>query len=196
MKKTTRKVIIKKERDVYTYAEMWHTSSCLLKKGIDNREGSYHQFMASLVFTAFTLEAYLNHIGPKLFQCWTDLERLGPREKLNVISEHLGVKVSNGHRPWQIIKKLFGFRNDIAHGKSVVVQSEEVIPLDKHNDELFRELVKPDWENFCTEENAQKAREDVGKIIHLLYEAGKGKSKDDYPFIKGIQLRSAKLLNE
>jgi hypothetical protein len=194
MKKTTRKVIIKKERDVSTYAEMWHTSSYLLERGINKPEGSYHQFMASLVFTAFTLEAYLNHIGPKIFQCWTDLERLGPREKLNVISEHLGVTVNNGHRPWQIIKKLYGFRNEIAHGKSVVVQFEEVIPLDKHNDELIRKFVKTDWENFCTEENAQKAREDVGKIIYFLHEAGK--SEDDYPFIKGFQFGNAKLLNE
>ena len=84
--KSRKKVLVNKEREVKTYAEMWHTSCCLLKKGLEEPEGSFHQFMASLVFTAFTLEAYLNHIGPKIFKCWGDLERLGPREKVNIIA--------------------------------------------------------------------------------------------------------------
>jgi len=84
MDKTKAKVIIKKECEVNTYADMWHTSHYHLEKGIKDQEGCYHQFMASLVFTAFTLEAYFNHIGPQLFKRWPDLERLGPKGKLNV----------------------------------------------------------------------------------------------------------------
>ena len=101
-----RKVIVTKERNVTTYAEMWHTSYCLLVKGQEERRMSVHQFRASLIFSAFTLEAYLNHIGTKIFSCWEDLERLSPKEKLNVIAERLNVEVDYGKRPWQIMKKI------------------------------------------------------------------------------------------
>jgi hypothetical protein len=87
------KVTVTKDREVITYAELWHTSRCLLKKGQDEKEGSFHQFMASLVFTAFTLEAYLNHIGPKVFNCWAAIERLGPKEKLDIITEKIGLTI-------------------------------------------------------------------------------------------------------
>jgi hypothetical protein len=54
MNKAKQQILIKKEREVNTYADMWHSSRCLLDKGIEDQKGSYHQFMASLVFTAFT----------------------------------------------------------------------------------------------------------------------------------------------
>jgi len=51
------KIAISKERNVRTYAEMWHTSRVLLQKGTEIEKSSHHQYIASLVFTAFTLEA-------------------------------------------------------------------------------------------------------------------------------------------
>jgi hypothetical protein len=192
--KSKRIVSVSKERVVKTYAEMWHTSYCLFQKGIEDQKGCCHQFMASLVFTAFTLEAYLNHIGPKVFNCWDDLERLSPREKLNVIVEKLQVDIHYGHRPWQVVKHLFGFRNNIAHGKSVVVKSNSVVPLDRYSDDRLGDYARTVWEKYCTRENAKKAREDVEKIVHLLYEAGS--FVDDYPFVKGVQLHRAALVDE
>lgn len=58
-----KKALVTKERDVRTHAELWHTSNCLLESGKQVREGSAHQFRASLVFRAFALEAYLNWQG-------------------------------------------------------------------------------------------------------------------------------------
>ena len=192
--KSKRKIEVTKQRKVKTYAELWHTSHCLLEKGIEERKGSLHQFRASLVFTAFTIEAYLNHIGPKVFKCWDDLERLAPREKLNVIAERLQVDVNYGRRPWQVMKQLFGFRNDIAHGKSEVVKTSDVVPLHKYSDEHFGDFARTGWEKYCTRENAQKVREDVEKIVHALYEAGR--FKHDYLFIRGFQLGSATVIDE
>lgn len=192
--KSKRKVAVSKEREVKTYAEMWHMSCCLLQKGLNDPKGSFHQFMASLVFTAFTLEAYLNHIGPKVFKCWDDLERLAPRKKLNVMAERLQVDINYGKRPWQVMKNLFGFRNDIAHGKSAVVKISNVVSLDKYSDRRLGDFVRTDWEKYSTCENAIKAREDVEKIVHALYRAGR--FKDDYPFVKGNQLHGATVIDE
>jgi len=193
MKKQTRLVSVYKEREVKTYANMWHTSLCLLKKGIDNQEGSFHQFMASIIFTAFTLEAYLNHIGIKLFNNWSDHERLGPREKLDFIANHLGVTVDHGKRPWQIMKQLFGFRNDIAHGKSETIKTNEVIPEKNQDDEYMWRTAETKWEKFCNQKNAIRAREDVEKIVNILHE--EGAFEDDYPFIQGVQIGSATIVN-
>jgi hypothetical protein len=185
MDKLKGKMFVTKEREVNTYADMWHTSRCLLEKGMEDPKGCYHQFMASLVFTAFTLEAYFNHVGPQLFKYWSDLERLGPKEKLNIIGERLGVKVDYSRRPWQVMKHLFGFRNDKAHGKSQIIKMSEVISSHKYSDTRFGERVQTEWEKYCTQRNAQKAREDVEAMINELHRLGK--FKPDYPFLTGIQ---------
>ena len=190
-----KKVIVTKERNVTTYAEMWHTSSCLLVKGQEDAKMSVHQFRASLVFTAFTLEAYLNHIGAKIFSCWEDLERLSPKEKLNVIAERLDIGIHYGKRPWQIMKKLFQFRNDIAHGKSIKITSEKIVPLEKHSDDDFNELFeRTRWEKYCTPLNAVRARDDVKCIVETLHAAAG--FKDDFPFVSGFQLGGATVVEE
>lgn len=82
--KTKQKIEVRKEREVNTYVLLWDTSKYLFGKGIEDEKGSFYQFKASIIFMAFTLEAYLNHIGEKLFTNWKHIERkLGPQEKLN-----------------------------------------------------------------------------------------------------------------
>jgi hypothetical protein len=189
----SKKLVITKEREVRTYAEMWHTSGFLLKKGVENKTGSYLMFMASLVFTAFTLEAYLNHIGPKLFKCWGDLERLGPREKLNIVLDRLNITVNNGKRPWQVMKRLFSFRNDIAHGKSEVVKMRDKVSLNMYSERKLEDVILTKWEEYCTKSNAQKAREDIEKIVITIHEAG---NFDDYPFVFGLESGSETVIEE
>ena len=190
-----RKVIVTKERNVTTYAEMWHTSYCLLVKGQEELRMSVHQFRASLIFSAFTLEAYLNHIGSKTFSCWEDLERLSPKEKLNVIADRLDVEIDYGKRPWQIMKKLFQFRNDIAHGKSIKVKSEKILPLENHSDDDFHELFeRTRWEKYCTEKNALRAREDVEAIVKIMHRAAG--FENDFPFVSGFQVGGATVVDE
>lgn len=58
----TQKVVITKERTLNTYAELWHASDCVLNAGLKNAEGCVWQFLSSAVLTAFSFEAYLNHV--------------------------------------------------------------------------------------------------------------------------------------
>jgi hypothetical protein len=186
-----RKVKIKKERQVVTYAELWHTSWSLLKQGQNQEDGSFHQFMGSLVFTAFSLEAYLNHIGPRVFRNWLALERLAPQEKLDIIAEKIGLHVDYGKRPWGIMKQLFGFRNEIAHGKSIKVAEEQIVPLGKEDD-CMRQFAKTKWKKFCTRHNAEGARKDVEQMVRALH--AKAEIKDEFPFVGGFQETEASLL--
>ena len=168
---------------------MWHTSGCLLQKGLDDQKGSFHQFMASLVFTAFTLEASLNHIGQKVFNCWNDLENLTPKKKLSIISEKLDVKINYAEKPWQVMQEIFKFRNYIAHGKSESINTTVEMPLHKFSDKKFGELLETNWMEYCTQQNAERAREDVEKIVKILYAAGS--FENDFPFASGLQHGSA-----
>ena len=186
------RIRITKLRDVHTYCEMWYASQSLLLDGRSDAEGSYCQFMRSLVFTAFSLEAYLNHIGPRLLESWPAMERRSPKNKLTTIAKKLGIEIDFETQPWQIMEGLLGFRNDIAHGKTVKVQDDVVVPLEEHN-RHYLEFAQTDWEKFCTQENAERAREDVERIVRTLDEAsGLGK----HPFIGGWQETEATLEGE
>jgi hypothetical protein len=186
--RSKQRVSVEKVREVITYAEMWHTSLSLLSRGQEQVRGSAHQFRASLVFTAFTLEAYLNHVGLKLFTCWEDLERLGSKEKLNLIAEHLEVPANYAVRPWQVMKELFSLRNALAHGKSRILKPPAKVVSVDDEEPIEKWIARTEWEQFCTEENAIKARADVAKIAKTIYEAAKTKGYDTgHPFVKGGQ---------
>ncbi len=152
--------------------------------------------MASLTFTAFTLEAYLNQIGPKLLACWPDLERpLSPLKKLALLSELVGVKIDYGVvGPHQTIKRLFNFRNDIAHLKpelKPLVKNETLTLTSEALDSRMGDFLEPEWQQYRTEENAIRAREDVEQIIKELHL----KANIEEPvFSQGLQLSSAKVV--
>src|SRR3954468_6178612 len=183
-----RKALVTKKRDVRTHAELWHTANCLLKAGQNEKEGSRHQFRASLAFRAFFFEAFLNWLGQHLIPHWGYLERLKPLEKLDLLTDSIQVKPDYGSRPWQIVRELFVFRNEIAHGKSVRLSTETLEDLDEFLDGKLGIAIQTNWERFCTEENAVRAREDVEAIANTLYEkAGIKHDGPKGPFFMGFQ---------
>jgi hypothetical protein len=164
-----RKVRVEKTRQVNTYKIMWQASYWTLDQAKKEVGGSFYQIMASLIFTSFTLEAYLNHIGKITFECWDDLERLSPYAKINVISEKLKVIKDNSKRPFQTIKILFDFRKDVAHGKTRTLSDKNVFPITDEKLELYmRESLEPKWSRYCTLANAEQARTDVEKIMKIF----------------------------
>jgi hypothetical protein len=191
-----RKARVTRERDVRTHTELWHTSNCLLEAGRRERKGSSHQFRASLVFRAFALEAFLNWLGQQLIPHWKYLERLKPVEKLDLLCDLIHVKPDYGSRPWQIVKELFWFRNDIAHGKPETLSKETVEDVNDYLDGKLGQTIQTDWERFCTQENAVKAQKDVENIATILYMAADMPQKDRGPigpFTFGFQIHGASL---
>jgi len=190
-----KEALVSKERQVNTYAEMWHGSRVLLYKGQEDKKGSHWEFMASITFTAFTLEAYLNHLGAKLYECWEDIESLSPLKKLRLLCERLGLEPNYARRPYQTVKQLFTFRNEIAHGKTVKLASEDQIRF--VDDKLKVYLQKPletKWQKYSTERNAIRAREDVEEIIRELHK--KAGIEDDPVFFPGMAFGSLSLLSQ
>ena len=189
------KVVVKKERAVHTYAELWHASNCVLESGAEREKGSSWQFLSSAVLTAFAFEAYLNHVGRRTIQCWEQLERLPPWSKFELLCETLGVEFTEGPgaRPLQTVAKLLVFRNTIAHGRSVQINAKpELRDADGRIDAYLGERPLTDWEKLIqTSDFATRAREDVHAVLQRVHEGRKDKKESLFSFGVGFHRASA-----
>ena len=193
-----RRVIVNKERIVHTYSELWHASKCVLNAGIEQPKGSSWQFLSSTVLTAFSFEAYLNHVGSRTITCWSELERLPPWSKFELLCETLEVKFPEGtsSRPLQTLAKLLDFRNAIAHGKSAEIKNKpEVRDLNDQLDDYLGERPLTEWEKLIqTNDFATRAREDIEKILSRIQEARTDEKEHLFTF--GYGAHGATLLQD
>lgn len=189
------KAVVTKERMVHTYSELWHASDCVLEAGIREPRGSTWQFLSSAVLTAFAFEAYLNHVGPTVIACWSELERLPPWAKFELLSETLNISFldGTGKRPLQTIVKLLEFRNTMAHGRSGELKPKsERRDVNEKLDAYLGETPLTDWERLIkTETFAQRAREDVKSALEQIHAARPEPKEGLFTF--GLGFHSASL---
>jgi hypothetical protein len=155
------------------------TARYFLKCAEQSVAGQFYTSQASLLFSAFTYEAFLNTLGPKLISFWRELEYLKPQQKLTIIAETLHYKPDFGQRPYQTWKALFDFRNIMAHGR------DETIRLD--GDEVPHSpagmyAIKAWCVTYCNVENAKRASEDVEAIARDLSDKANVEKMAGYPF--------------
>lgn len=176
--------IYKGTREVRTFVDLAHGADVLIMKTEQEEKGSYYTTMSALLLTAFTFEAYLNHLGDKTIKFWEEIEPINVMDKYSVLCKNLNICPDFSKRPYQTLKSLFKFRNAIAHGKSQILQeTKEVSSLD----ELYQHSSKAHWEEFSVLENAKRAKEDVAQIITDPHRAA---GLGDYPFIHGVAVGS------
>ena len=85
----------------------------------EKQEGLLYSCMTAGLFSAFTIEAYLNHIGQIKVRSWDAVERkLGPREKLLLLQEMFSFKADLSKPPFQSLHTVLSLRNSIVHGKT------------------------------------------------------------------------------
>ncbi len=186
---------INHEREVVTYGWLWHashTTNEIAKSGVN---GGAWQRMASIILTAFTLEAFLNHIGADVVPNWRAKERWPVLEKLAILSCALNIDVGlERERPLSTVLELFRFRNELAHGRTTLLMGsqEDVDPEDV--DRLLVEgAPRTDWEQKVRSEAfADLARFDVEGLLRCLHRA---LPPDREPlFFKGIHFSGATLV--
>ncbi len=182
---------IEAERTVFTFAYLSAAGDYALGDGKVRLQGSFFEWMAAAVFSAFSLEAYLNHLGPQRFQCWDDLERLSVEAKLSLILESLGKSADFSCRPFQTVKTLLQLRNQLAHGKTERVEKETIQALFPGEGPQYPATK---WESLCNQENAERFREDSKAVIRqidqwtgraeFLFSLGQGSSTTSAPIEK------------
>ncbi len=189
---TPKKATVHKERTAHTYSELWHASSCTLEKGVENAKASAWQFLASIMLTAFTFEAYLNHAGEKIFSCWAEVERLPPLAKLSLLCEKLEISFTKGARPYGTIIELFNFRDEIAHGKSKTVKHSSSRDLNDNLDKYLGQRQLLNWETKIQNiDFAERSREDVKKVIEKIHTARPEPKEPSFSF--GISIHNAQI---
>jgi len=98
-----------------------------------------------VVFMAFSVEAYLNSIGSRVVKHWDNIERLGWRDKIEILHSIAGKEADWGEEPLQFIHSLFVVRDKLAHGKPERVISQEYQTKEDALNVAPTHQEQPDW---------------------------------------------------
>jgi hypothetical protein len=154
------------ERVFLTYAYLYE-AACLSIEQAKTFEGdkglrTYH-YLSSILFSAFCIEAYLNHVGEKLLHLWDTSERLKTQEKLEMIAapDQLNLPLDLSCRPFQSFRELFKFRDSIVHGRTE--ESSTTRPVGRQS-QLSSKL-----ERLATQKRAERFLYDIKAIICQIH---------------------------
>lgn len=138
----------KTKRKVYTYNLHLGVANYNLYAENDRKESEHYSSAGAIIFAAFALEAFLNHIGEQLFESWQDYlkKALSTEAKLALICEKLEIEIDFGVRPFQGLRALFRFRNAMAHSVTESLDPEKA----KHYLEVGEgSWPAAEWEKMC-----------------------------------------------
>jgi hypothetical protein len=167
----TKKVPVTGSRSFYAYAHLREMAWNAYKAAEAVEEGRYLHCQAAVVFCAFALEAYLNHIGVRRVKSWDLLERkLSWREKLDFIGRELSTTFDRGRQPFQAMVGAFAFRDRLAHGKSVADEAfEGEYTLGSHDRDSY---LDPEWlTEFQSLEKTKAMLQDMESALGQLQAA-------------------------
>ena len=95
---------------------MFETARRELDQAKASPSGSKYCLISAGVFVALTVEAFFNDLGSRLIPSWSQLLRLDPLEKAEVLNMELfNEKVDWSVRPFQSVAAAFEFRRALAH---------------------------------------------------------------------------------
>lgn len=153
-------------RKIYPHAYLFEASKHALRQGKNNEKGSFYNFLASMLFVTFALEAYLNYVGKQKLSTWDEIERkLSPKEKLELLCEITSYAPNFGQKPYQTFNDMFKFRNLVVHAKPEEMQIDEI---ELHPDGSPKKLPKSKWLEICNLNTAESYLRDAESIVKDL----------------------------
>ncbi len=171
---TKRKLSVSSTHSVFTYVSLHEAAKCLLEQAEATKEGGFYNCMCSNVFSAFCIEAYLNHICSELLPYWSDelKKDISTRNKLTIICYHLNLTPDFEHRPFKSFKDIFKFRNLLVHGTSVNISYRGIQTI---GDDELPKYRKTWWENQSNIVTTKRWLADTESMVTKIHEAaGKG----------------------
>ena len=106
--------------EIYTYILHFEAAKFALEVAKEPRAGSFYHSLHCIVSTAFGLEAFLNHIGRRLFPSEPKFKWRRPDEKFQAVCTKLGFTPDMGVSPYQAFGQAFATRDLAAHSETVV----------------------------------------------------------------------------
>ena len=112
-----------------------------------------------VVFSAFSIESYLNSIGARKIKIWDELEMLSWKKKVIVLHKTAGKDPDWGRDPLQFADELFKIRDRLAHGKPERVLGPLFHDRRTAHEYLKKNSMEPEWYTSLTKEWAVNAKE-------------------------------------
>lgn len=159
-----KKIKIEYERDMRPHPTLSNGASFMLHMAEEQEKGRFFYLISSLMLSAFTIESYLNYIGEKHIVSWKEIEKEGTIDKIKKIGVISMLDMDWGQRPYQTIKSIFKFRNELAHARPKIFQIKTSIQEDSFDG--FD--VKDFWEEYPTIEHVRNAKSDVLKVMEAI----------------------------
>lgn len=158
-------------RVVRTYVYLYKTANLMLKTAREVDEGQFFNLMGSIVFAAFTVEAYLNHVGEKLVKDWVTKERkLTQQQRLQAILTAVKLDPSSPDLGLEEVRNAFRFRDGMAHGKTETLQlKHEIREVNWSKPRLIP--IEASWEKECTVERTSVIVRACWGLIEQIHKA-------------------------
>ena len=154
------------ERTIYTYAYLSLAAWSEIQEAQGSLEGSFFNCLSAMLLSAFTLEAYLNHIGPMYVPDWWKKERkLGRAGRLSTICQKLRFKPNMSRRPFKSYVDIFQFRDTLVHGRTLHIATHRETRRMVHTPKY----PKAAWEKQVTLERAKTYHQDTASMIRRLH---------------------------
>ena len=148
-----------------TYQVLFETARRELDQAKSLPSGNRYFLLSAGVFVAFTAEAFFNDLGSRVIPSWSQLQRLDPREKAEVLSiELFNDKVDWSVRPFQSVAAALGFRRALAHAHAETLSVDQVRTVDREASEVPRTR-RTAWAEYCDVATIQRWITDVRLLI-------------------------------
>ena len=166
------------------YADHWRTAETLQGLADQNPNEANDLLVASIVFRAFALEAFLFHLGETLSLGSGAFENEPTIEKLKTLAKQLNVDLEMSSAGWRLLHKLLKARNQVAHAKDDELCTRIPRPAN-HDDPEALAAFQSDWQRFANKGNSKEIREYLGRVMLNLWTAA-GHMPESL-FARGIQ---------
>ncbi|MBL7011913.1 MAG: hypothetical protein ISR85_03165 [Kiritimatiellales bacterium] len=165
----TKKTNVIVTREAKSYVRTLLISRHLTERAM-SPSGQQEDVFSALVFLAFSIEAFCNHMGYKLIDDFSSFDHESAKDKLKIIAKKFDVDL--GRPPFQAFYKLRKFRDDMAHSRSEVVEDQySVNSPEKGFPKMDLKPPSTEWELFCTKKNLKMNYDSVVQGLCEIYEA-------------------------
>jgi hypothetical protein len=114
-----KKVLVRKTIRSYDY--FYELTYYSLKQAEEQKKTRLYNCMITMVFCAFSIEAYVNHLGAQMIPEWETIERSTLDEKLLIISNSKKITLNKIEKPFCYLNMIFDYRDNIAHGRTQTI---------------------------------------------------------------------------
>lgn len=132
-------------RDFMAHAAVVQALGALFRR-LDAGQLMEEEVMPLIVFTAFSIEAYVNSLGSEGAD-WN--ERAGWRAKIEKLHSMAGQTCAWDKEPLDFAVEVFTIRNQLAHGKPERVELAFTAPPEEAADYLSHADLSPEWFAPC-----------------------------------------------